>query len=645
MARDQSGLLRRLRDSEAGNVFPLTAAAVFVMAGLVGGGVDMSRAYQVQNRLQNACDAGVLAGRKNVTTQGFDSAAEQAATDYFNVNFTGVSDVTTPSFTPTSPDAGNTVVGNASTNVNTVIMNIFGFTEIPISVSCTASMSLGNADVVMVLDTTGSMDWAISSSDSTKRIDALEDAMKNFYDNLATATNGTNARVRYGFVPYNQTVNVGGLLNPSWLVDSMYIQSREAQYIDVERDTDEVESYKDPEYDRDDSTSNSTYSDWTDYRGSWRDDDDCEDEEPRDTDWETSGPETSSETYIDSNGNRVTETVYTYEQTRTQYQCYRKSRKNYWIEKRTSSREYYITITATEEPVYKKEIVRVFDDYLYKNVLYDTSTYKTGSNVTTVTGEDGADQTSKWAGCIEERDTVSSGSITYSSLLGFSPSGLYDLDIDSVPTSDETRWRPMWPEVAYVRTNRYKNRLVSSDESDDGIAVGASCPFEAQLLATMEKSEFYDYAESLVPRGGTYHSIGMIWGARLSSPQGLFGTNVNEPASNGGEVSRHIVFMTDGEMDTNYAQSAWGVEWHDRRVTDNGYSDQNKRHNDRLLATCAAAKAKGIRIWVIALSTSLTSSLTTCASSESSFTANSADQLNAAFQEIAKNVGELRITL
>ena len=58
---------------------------------------------------------------------------------------------------------------------------------------------------------------------------------------------------------------------------------------------------------------------------------------------------------------------------------------------------------------------------------------------------------------------------------------------------------------------------------------------------------------------------------------------------------------------------------------------------------CAAIKARGTRLWVIAFSTSLTSTLSTCASPDSSFTADSASSLNTAFQEIARDVGELRI--
>ena len=164
MARDHTGLLERLRQSEAGNIFPLTAAAIFVMAGLIGGGVDASRAFLVQNRLQNACDAGVLAGRKNVLANGFDEAALSAARSYFAVNMAGQTGITLPTFTPTTPDNGNTIEANVSTSVDTTLMRIFGFETLPVSVSCTASMSMGNADVMMVLDTTGSMKFNVAGT-------------------------------------------------------------------------------------------------------------------------------------------------------------------------------------------------------------------------------------------------------------------------------------------------------------------------------------------------------------------------------------------------------------------------------------------------------------------------------------------------
>src|SRR3546814_6088284 len=72
-------------------------------------------------------------------------------------------------------------------------------------------------------------------------------------------------------------------------------------------------------------------------------------------------------------------------------------------------------------------------------------------------------------------------------------------------------------------------------------------------LTTMtadDRETFEDYVESLQPLGGTYHDVGMVWGARLLSPTGLF-TDENATAPNERPISRHIVFMTDGEMAPN----------------------------------------------------------------------------------------------
>jgi len=639
----------RFWKSEEGNVLPIMAVATLVLAALIGGGVDLSRAYMTQNRLQNACDAAVLAGRRSVTTNGLDTAAKKVAGEYFNVNFANVGDVSSTSFVPSTPDNGNTIVGTASTDLKMTLMNIFGFSSMLIRSNCTASMSMGNADVMMVLDTTGSMGWDISSSDSTDRIVALRAAMKNFYSSLAATVSATNARVRYGFVPYSHTVNVGYLLtaeNSSWIADTTRIQSREAQYIDVQRNTDEVESYKAPVVTTSDSVGNYQAGGWSDHSGSWRYSSSCNDSKPSNTSWVRYGStSTSTSTYIDADDNRITETRTTYPYSRTAYECYYKSSDGrYWVRKRTETIDYYWIEKSTEEPIYKTETVKSFDRYIYKAVDYDTSQYKLGATVSTKTGSNGASQNSTWAGCIEERNTVASGSISYSSITGFSPSNLYDLDIDSAPTNDATRWKPYWPEVTYIRTDSSNRYVTSASQSDYGSYVGSSCPRPAQLLKTMTKSQFDAYADALSPNGSTYHDIGMIWGARMISTTGLFASNVNATPPNGGKVGRHIIFMTDGQMDTTYSgKTARGVEWHDRRVTLDGYTDQDKRHNDRLLAMCAAIKARGTRLWVIAFSTSLTSTLSTCASPDSSFTADSASSLNTAFQEIARDVGELRI--
>src|SRR3546814_5167436 len=82
------GFLTRLLHNEAGNTLAIVAAAIFPLAGMIGGGLDMSRLYLAKTRLQQACDAGALAGRKAMgsgswsTTKGDDAAKEM-----FQANF------------------------------------------------------------------------------------------------------------------------------------------------------------------------------------------------------------------------------------------------------------------------------------------------------------------------------------------------------------------------------------------------------------------------------------------------------------------------------------------------------------------------------------------------------------------------------
>ncbi len=78
-------------------------------------------------------------------------------------------------------------------------------------------------------------------------------------------------------------------------------------------------------------------------------------------------------------------------------------------------------------------------------------------------------------------------------------------------------------------------------------------------------------------------------------------------------------------------------------MTEDGSSNQAARHTARFRALCDAAKAKGFRVWVIAFASGMTTDLGYCASDNSSYTATNSTQINAAFQEIAKNVGELRV--
>jgi len=628
---------RALARSTSGNVLPMACMGMVVLAGLVGGGVDASRAYMVQNRLQNACDSAVLAGRRAVGSDGYDGDAEAQANTYFQANF-GLNgeDVSGTRFVTTADEQGNQVEGTASTTMRTALMNLFGFEEMTLTATCMASMSVGNSDVVMVLDTTGSMASNLSG-DSRTRLRALQEAMKNFYDTVATATAGSNARIRFGFVPYSSSVNVGRLiydLNPNYLVDSYAVQSRTPVW-----GTEEYWGNPSTSTSSSESTEG-TWSAWTTAK-TYSSSSSCDSDKP-DNGWVDYGnPSTGSPTVNTGKATRTTTTRTTQPQVNMEYRC-SKSGSYYRLQYRYQQRDAYTDKEVTEQKLTRQ----FFDSWTYEqrdDLNY--AQYKTFTPVTSDTGENGTDVTSTWVGCIEERETVNTAKISYSSLLGMSPEKARDLDIDSAPNSldDSTRWRPMWPEVAYYRINNSGN-MTYAQNTTAGRKASSYCPRAAQLLSEMDEWSFDAYANSLTAVGSTYHDLGMIWGARLASPTGIFQDTVTQEPDNGGSVARHVIFMTDGQMEpSNSIQSSYGIEYHDRRVTNNGSSDQAARHTSRFRAVCEATKAKGIRVWVIAFASTLTSDLKACASDESSFTAKSANELNKAFQEIAKDVGELRI--
>ena len=104
-------------------------------------------------------------------------------------------------------------------------MSIFGFTNVPVKVGCAARLSFSNTDVMMVLDTTGSM-LQTNPGDALPKIAILRNVILGFYAQLEAAKSG-GTRVRYGFVPYSANVNVGYLLKSDWMVDEWDYQSRE----------------------------------------------------------------------------------------------------------------------------------------------------------------------------------------------------------------------------------------------------------------------------------------------------------------------------------------------------------------------------------------------------------------------------------
>lgn len=675
--------LTRLARDTRGNTLALMAIAIIPLAGMVGGGVDISRMYIVKTRLQHACDAGALAGRKAMgggtwtqTVNGTPDYPKAAADKFFEANYNrkayGVTSVTS-SFT----ESAGKVTGNASAELPMTLMKIFGRKSETLTVKCEAEMRLPNTDIMFVLDTTGSM-GETPSGDSQTKLQSLKDAVKCFYEIVArldttepcttgTPSGGTGSQtqLRFGFVPYATNANVGFLLPTEYFADSWDYQSREAVFVNqpqvqwTEGTTQPTGSQlintNNPSWSRITSGGNATIA------ANTNNSNDCSNLADPDNDTHTLTG-TESAPY-----NQTTETNGTERTVRWKtkqagwYYQYRFT----WNSNRNRCEYQQRTVTYDLERSYSRTdsgtivYVPVFDHYNYDSLSKDISGLKNGSTWNTSIdlpiGKYGAQKTISWGGCVEERATVRASN--YSPI----PADAEDLDIDQIPSAGDPRslWGPVLPGMIYTRRDGNNNFTTARREvaNEYGNSSSYSCPTEARKLQTWDSADtFEDYVDSLQASGNTYHDIGLIWGARLMSPTGLFKSE-NEFTPQGGEIERHLIFMTDGDPCTaafNY--QAYGVGWYDRRQTDPSVAPTEgctttgtltQQVNARTAAICTAIKNKNITLWVITfggLASNTVTRMTNCATPGRYFHATNAATLQATFKSIADQISALRLT-
>ncbi|MXO47042.1 hypothetical protein GRI69_02040 [Erythrobacter vulgaris] len=175
--------------------------------------------------------------------------------------------------------------------------------------------------------------------------------------------------------------------------------------------------------------------------------------------------------------------------------------------------------------------------------------------------------------------------------------------------------------------------------------VQMGCPAESTRLQTYSDEFAFNTAISSATSrvtGGTYHDIGMLWGARFISRTGFYaGDNPTEIGII--PVNQHIVFMTDGELDTGGTlYSAHGIE--DLQGRTQGWGSQDAKHLARFSDACSVAKSMGITIWVIALDVGSTSDIEPCATSGDHFFISDGSDLEEVFAAIGQGIGNLRLT-
>jgi Flp pilus assembly protein TadG len=617
------GLIARLARDRAGNTLALIAAAIAPLMAMVGGGIDMGRSYLAQARLQQACDAGVLAARKRLgseaaVTGNIPVATGEIGQRFFNVNFRdGAYGSTARQFTMTlTPDYA--ITGEAKVRVPTTIMRMFGFEDVPIAVNCEAQINFNNTDVMMVLDVTGSMSQT-NPGDSLSKIETLKKTVKGFYLQLqAAALAGT--RIRYGFVPYSTNVNVGGLLHDDWVVNSWDYQSRKlaktgllqtnfTHYSATTYLSGTISTAPSSQYAASYSSSKGYY---------------CP-TKPGST--VSSSTTSSSKTELVTTPLPGTKTTVTYVRT-TNGDAYSVELVDTTCKvSRETYTDYKDTYDKVTEPALGSD-----SEWSYQKLNFDVSNWRADSN-----------------GCVEERSTYQINDYDSVNL-----AKALDLDLDLVPSvgKPETQWRPMYPGLIYGRavdwngSGSFTTNTVNTDKefiSPDGLGT-AACPPPAMKLTELSEGDLDDYLSTLKANGSTYHDIGMIWGGRLISPTGLF-ADENADVSANRPSNRNLIFLTDGETapyDLSY--SSYGFEPIDQRRWAPGSALSLTQHVERRFAfACNEVKKRNITVWVIGFGTTLNQFLKDCAGEGHYFEAADATELNTSFATIAKNMSRLRL--
>lgn len=523
-----------------GNVLIITAAMLIPLAGMVGGGIEISRMYIVKTRLQHACDAGALAGRKMMGAGSWayaNYAARNAADQFFKANIDAVP-YGSGGLTAKFDEENGKVSGVASANVPMTLMQIFDMDTAKVEVKCDAELHFPNTDVMFVLDNTGSMLDAAPGGSGSK-LEGLKKAVKCFYEAIAKVDTTTtcskpvsgtvdpNVQIRFGFVPYSTNVNVGRILPDSYFARTWSYDTRKLAYM------------------------SGGVAHW-------------------------------------------------------QYGLLQQN----------------VTSLVTGSGAWPRTMAAVV-------------------------GPKGTSTTVTWDGCIEEAKTDPDPIAN--------PSLAKDLNIDLVPNASdpETLLGPAVPKLVYKRQNGSgRTRAEIPDTTDEtGTDGNYYCPATAiPLQQWPTAAPLESYVDALIATGNTYHDIGLLWGGRLASPDGMFSAT-NKSTASGQPIARHLIFMTDGDTNAlNSDYAAYGLPWYDQRnVSSAGYwgANFNNEVNIRFMALCQQIKDKNITLWVVSFGNGVSgaaqNNLKTCSTPGHYYSAVSSTALEEVFNEIAGKIAELRI--
>lgn len=188
--------------NEHGSIATMFALTVFIVFGFVGSAIDFARVYRARSAIQSGIDTATLAGARAKQLGGTDTDAIAAANAYLSPIKQKLGLAGSIEFSVA--DNGSTLIGSALIDVPTMFLKVVGMEKLSFQAAGAATFGAGsnsqtNVELVMMLDTTGSMQG--------QKIADLRSAAQDLVD-IVVSDNQSGATSRVGVVPFSIAVKL-----------------------------------------------------------------------------------------------------------------------------------------------------------------------------------------------------------------------------------------------------------------------------------------------------------------------------------------------------------------------------------------------------------------------------------------------------
>lgn len=604
-------LLGRFRRDERGAFLALFGILAVVLIAISGAVVDYTSVEQARTRAQVALDAAALALQPSIYTD--TTAALKTKAQALLVERVADSRIASTVTSVTKDTVNGDIVLNAQLVVPLYFVRLVGISTMTAQLDSKATRKKLNLEVMMVLDNSNSMS---SSSRMTNLISAAKCAANILLngDCNSTATSTTALNTWIGIVPFTLGVNVGtGNASASWLDRTGAAAATRNNF-----DSDDTSSTAfTGTVDRVALANQLNGLDWGGCVEARKSPYDTDDTVPT-----SSSPDTLFTPYFapdepDSNtvNGSYVGPFYNDYISDTPAAC------NY-----SGSCSYVLTGLSC-----RSDGTNCSSGTSYSGTLTGSKTGSlscscptSGTSTQTVTG--GSGNSSNWT-------LKRTWTCTYS----YPPQGLSGREVQE-------------------RMCKYTGATPSGVSQASVIGPNGDCPVNAITPLTATKATVTAGINALDPQGGTNIHMGVEWGFHALSPTAPF----TEGKAYGTTSAKVMIVMTDGE-NTAYANnnmngtqyySSYGNPWNQRLGNTTWNSTQLETEMDtRTVAACTSAKAAGITIYTVGLSTAATSDQTkvetmlkNCSSGVGYYYfPAAASELTTVFQAIANQLAALRI--